>query len=125
MRRDTRSNLLRFLLGAGLYVLDPLRDRLSERLDDISERAQDAYEGAADRISSVTDRIRGRQSDPWANIAWLLVGAGVGVGLGMLFAPASGEETRSNISEKVQKAGDKVRERFSPPPKPASGTYGE
>lgn len=125
MRRDTRSNLLRLLLGAGLYVLDPLRDRLSERLDDIGERAQDAYEGAADRISSMTDRIRGRQSDHWANVAWLLVGAGVGVGLGMLFAPASGEETRSNLSEKVQKAGDKVRERFSPQPRPASGTYGE
>jgi hypothetical protein len=125
MRRDTRSNLLRLLLGAGLYVLDPLRDRLSDRLDDIGERAQGAYEGAADRISSMTDRIRGRQSDHWANVAWLLVGAGVGVGLGMLFAPASGEETRSNLSEKVQKAGDKVRERFSPQPRPASGTYGK
>ncbi len=125
MRRDTRSNLLRLLLGAGLYLLDPLRDRLSERLDDISERAQDVYEGAADRVSSITHRMRGRQSDPWANITWLLIGAGVGVGLGVLLAPASGEETRSNISEKVQKAGDKVRERFSPQPRPASGTYGE
>jgi hypothetical protein len=125
MRRDNRSNLLRLLLGAGLYVLDPLRDRLADRLDDIGERAQDAYEGAADRLGSMRDRIRGRESSPWTNVAWLLVGTGVGVGLGMLFAPASGEETRSNISDKVQKAGDKVRERFSPPPKPASGTYGE
>jgi YtxH-like protein len=125
MRRDNRSNLLRLLLGAGLYLLDPVRDRLADRLDDLSERAQDVYEGAADRVSSVSDRIRGRRSDTLANVTWLLVGAGVGVGLGMLFAPAAGEETRSNLTEKVQKAGDKVRERFNPQPRPASGTYGE
>jgi hypothetical protein len=125
MKRDNRSNLLRLLLGAGLYLLDPVRDRLADRLDDLGERAQEAYEGATDKFSSMRARIRGRESSPWTNVAWLLVGTGVGVGLGMLFAPASGEETRSNITDKVQKAGDRVRERFNPPPKPASGTYGE
>ena len=32
-----------------------------------------------------------------------LAGLGIGVGLGILFAPMSGEETRSNLS---QRAGD-------------------
>jgi hypothetical protein len=125
MRRDTRNNLLKTLLGAGLYLLDPIRDRLSERIDDISDRAQDTYESAVDRVSSVSDRLRGRQSDTLGNIGWMLVGVGVGVGVGMLLAPASGEETRSNLADKVHEVGDRVRTRFSSEPRPASGTYGE
>jgi gas vesicle protein len=35
------------------------------------------------------------------------------VGAAILFAPASGEETRNSISDKVQDIGDRVRERFS------------
>lgn len=127
MRRDTRSNLLKLLLGAGLYVLDPLRGRLADRIDDISDRAQDTYETARDRVSEVADRLRGRQASPWDNAMWMLIGVGVGVGVGMLLAPASGEETRRDIADKVREAGDKARRRFSSSsePRPASGTYGE
>ena len=42
-----------------------------------------------------------------------IAGVGLGVGIGMLFAPASGQETRELISEKVQKVGTRVRDRFS------------
>ena len=42
-----------------------------------------------------------------------IAGAGLGVGIGMLFAPASGQETRELISEKVQAVGTRVRDRFS------------
>lgn len=124
MKRDTRKNLLKMLVGAGLYMLDPVRERLSDRLDDLSERAQDTYEDALDRISEVSDRIRGRRSSGWSNAMWALVGVGVGVGVGMLLAPASGEETRTNLSERVQEVGEKVRSRFSSEPKPPTGTYG-
>jgi gas vesicle protein len=55
----------------------------------------------------------------------LLIGVGLGVSVGLLFAPASGEEIRSNLADKVQDFGDKVRNRFSSEPQPASGTYGE
>jgi YtxH-like protein len=125
MKRDTRNNLLKTLMGAGLYLLDPLRDRLADRIDDISDRAQDTYESAADRVSSIGDRLRGRQSDSFGNIGWMLLGVGVGVGVGMLLAPASGEETRNNLADKVHEVGDRVRTRFSSEPRPASGTYGE
>ncbi len=126
MRRDTRNNMLKALLGVGMYLLDPLRDRLADRLDDFSDRAKDTYETAADRVSDFSDRIRGRRSG-WDNAIWMLVGVGVGVGVGMLLAPASGEETRRDIADKVQEVGDKVRTRFQSPnePRPASGTYGE
>jgi hypothetical protein len=124
MRRNTRNNLLKALLGAGLYVLDPMRERLSDRLDDLSERAQDTYASALDRLSDVSDRIRGRRHAGWENAMWALIGVGVGVGVGMLLAPASGEETRSTLSEKAQEVSGRVRGRFSSRPKSPTGTYG-
>jgi gas vesicle protein len=42
-----------------------------------------------------------------------VAGVGLGLGMGLLFAPASGRETRDLISEKVQEAGSKVRGSFS------------
>jgi gas vesicle protein len=37
----------------------------------------------------------------------------VGVGAALLFAPASGEELRGQIGDKVQDIRDRVKERFS------------
>jgi gas vesicle protein len=39
-----------------------------------------------------------------------LVGLGIGVGLGVLFAPTSGEQTRSNIRERATDLADNARE---------------
>jgi gas vesicle protein len=41
-----------------------------------------------------------------------LFGLGLGVGLGILFAPMSGEETRDNISHRVGDLTDQAREKF-------------
>ncbi len=41
-----------------------------------------------------------------------LFGLGLGVGLGILFAPMSGEETRDNISQRVGDLTDQARARF-------------
>jgi len=117
MRGNTRNNLLKVLLGAGLYMLDPMRERFSDRLDDLSERAHDTYESAL-------DRLRGRRTSSWNSAMWALLGVGVGVGVGMLLAPASGEETRSTLSDKAQEVGGRVRGRFSSGPKSPTGTYG-
>jgi hypothetical protein len=124
MRRNTRNNLLKVLLGAGLYMLDPLRERLSDRLDDLSERAQDTYKSALDRLNDVSGRLRGRPTSGWNSAMWALLGVGVGVGVGMLLAPASGEETRSNLSDKAQEVSGRVRSRFSSGAKSPTGTYG-
>jgi len=117
--------LFNALLGAGLYLLDPVRDRLAERIEDFSDRAQDTYETATDRMDRASRAIRGDDSHFMSTATALLIGVGLGVSVGMLFAPASGEETRSNLADKVQDFGDKVRNRFSSEPHPASGTYGE
>jgi gas vesicle protein len=39
-----------------------------------------------------------------------LVGLGIGVGLGMLLAPMSGEETRNNLRERANDLADQARE---------------
>ena len=117
--------LFNALLGAGLYLLDPVRDRLAERIEDFSDRAQDTYETATDRMDRASRAIRGDDSHFMSTATALLIGLGLGVSVGLLFAPAAGEETRSNLADKVQDFGDKIRNRFSSEPHPASGTYGE
>jgi hypothetical protein len=123
--RLRNKSLFNALLGAGLYLLDPVRDRLAESIEDFTDRAQDTYETAAGRMDRASRAIRGDDSHFMSATTALLIGVGLGVSVGLLFAPASGEEIRSNLADKVQDFGDKVRNRFSSEPQPASGTYGE
>ena len=51
------------------------------------------------------------------------MGVGAGVGMGMLFAPASGLKTRADISEKVKNVSEKIRVRSAKEPQDASRTY--
>jgi len=41
-----------------------------------------------------------------------LIGLGVGVGLGMLFAPTSGVETRDNIRDRANDLADQAKETY-------------
>ena len=41
-----------------------------------------------------------------------LIGLGVGVGLGILFAPMSGEETRNNLSDRANDLASSARETY-------------
>ena len=119
MKRVSNKTLLNVLLGTGLYLLDPLRDRLVERIESFGDRAKDLYETGSDRardayqtgskrVRHASDALQGEDNHAWGTVGALLVGLGVGVGVGILIAPASGEETRNNISEKVQDLGGKV-----------------
>jgi hypothetical protein len=123
MRLRKENILWNVLLGSGVYLLDSLRDRLSEGFDDISDRARDTYSEASRRASRASDVIRGEDHRGINTVAALLIGVGVGVGVGMLLAPASGEETRGTISNKVQEFGDRMRDKFSER-ESGTGTYG-
>ena len=70
--------------------------------------------------------ISGTQDHTLRNILTFAAGVGVGVATAMLFAPASGEEIRSQIGEKVQDISGRVRDRFSAGPegRSATGTEG-
>jgi gas vesicle protein len=47
---------------------------------------------------------------PGGNMRSFLVGLGVGVGLGVLFAPMSGVETRDNIRDRANDLADQAKE---------------
>lgn len=134
MKSRKENILMNVLLGTGLYLLDSVRDRFADSVEDLRGRtresyedlrskAKDGYEVASDRVSRATEVLRGEDSSLLSTTAALLIGVGIGVGVGMLLAPASGEETRSNIADKVQDFGGKVRDRFSREAE-ATGTYG-
>lgn len=123
--RLRKNTLLDVLMGAGLFLLDPVRDRLADSIENLTGRAQDTYETASDRLGRATSAIRGEDHSGMSATAAMLIGLGIGVGVGMLLAPASGEETRSNLAGKVHDLGDRMRDRFTNEPRPASGTYGE
>ena len=126
MRLRKENLLWNLLIGTGVYLLDSFRDRLAEGVEDISGRARETYGEARRRASRATEVIRGDDGRGMSSAAALLIGLGVGVGVGLLLAPASGEETRSTISHKVQEFGDRMRDKFSEPPRreSGSGTYG-
>ena len=112
------NKFLRSLLKAGVYFLEQ-SDRTAT---DIKDRVMARVEDLADRTGEV---LGGQQDHTVRNVITFAAGTAVGVGVAMLFTPASGEETRSAIAGKVRSAGDRVRERLSPEAKkPATGTEG-
>jgi YtxH-like protein len=120
-----KENILwNVLLGTGVYLLDSVRGRMTDVMDDFSGTARDTYGEASRRVSRASDVLRGEDHRGMSTAAALLIGVGVGVGVGMLLAPASGEETRSNLSNKVQEFSGRVRDKFSSEDQPATGTYG-
>jgi YtxH-like protein len=126
MRFRKREPLFSVLLDTGLHLLDSLRERLPDNVDDIKDRVRDTYDTASGRVSRATSALRGEEdSQVLGKVGALLIGVGIGVGVGLLIAPASGEETRSEITDKVSDFSDKVRERAGKKPQGATGTYGE
>jgi hypothetical protein len=123
MKRDTKSQILKVLLGTGLYLLDPVRDRIAETVSDFGDRAKDTYESAADRLGDIRDSIGERFERP-SRLKWMLIGVGVGVGVGMLLAPVSGREARDTLSDRVHDMGSRMRDRFQSEDLRATGTQG-
>ena len=126
MRFKKRELLLSVLVGTGLHLLNSLRERLPDNVEDIKERVRDTYDTASHRVSRATDALRGEEdSHIFGKAAALLLGVGIGVGIGVLIAPTSGEETRADITDKVSDFGDKVRQRTEKNPQGATGTSGD
>jgi hypothetical protein len=102
MKSKRRESLFSILLDTGLQLVDSLRDRLPDNVDDIKGRVRDTYDTASDRASRAADVLRGEEdSQRLSKVGVLLIGVGIGVGIGLLIAPASGEETRTKIKDKV------------------------
>ncbi|HEY6184924.1 MAG TPA: YtxH domain-containing protein [Terriglobales bacterium] len=120
--RSRNKALTNVLLGAGAYLLESLRERTADSVEEFRDRARETYGVASTRASRAAAALRGEDSNIWGSAAALLVGVGIGIGVGVLIAPASGEETRRNIADKVTDFGEKVRARAEEMDA-ATGTY--
>jgi len=117
------NNLLKSILKTAVYFIEQ-SDRVAS---DLRDRVSDGYDSASDRVSDLRDRAQGLyegESHTLRNVLTFAAGVGVGIGAGMLLAPASGEEIRGSIGDKVQDIGDRVRDRFSSEARTATGTEG-
>jgi hypothetical protein len=124
MRFRKRQPFFNVLLDTGLNLIDSLRDRLPDNVDDFRDRVRDTYGTASERVSRATGALRGEQeSHLFGKGLAMVIGVGVGVGIGLLIAPANGDETLEDISDKVSEFGEKVRQR--PNPQGATGTEGD
>jgi hypothetical protein len=126
MRFKKRKPLFSVLLDTGLHLLDTLRDRLPDNMDDIKGKVRNSYNTASDRVSRATDALRGGEDEShlFGKAVALAIGVGIGIGIGVLIAPASGEKTRADIADKVSDFGDKVSEHSGKKPPSATGTHG-
>jgi gas vesicle protein len=125
------NRLLKLLLGTGLYLLEQsdgatkdMRDRAADQLSDLRDAAQEKYETASNRVARASRAIRGEDHHVLSNTLRFVAGVGVGLGVGLILAPASGEETRSVIAGRVHEMGDRVRKQFSSEDDAATGTRG-
>ncbi len=115
------NKLLKVLLGTGLYLLDQsdratkdVRARAADRMDDLREAAQDKYETASDRVARAASALcEDNDSHAIRNSLGFIAGLGIGAAVALLFAPATGDETRAVLSDRAQEFGNNVRKSFS------------
>ena len=117
------NNVLKSVLKTAIYFLDQ-SDRVAS---DVRDRVSDSLDSAAGRVSDLRDRAHDLyegESHTLRNVLTFAAGVGVGIGAGMLLAPASGEEIRGSIGDKVHDISERVRDRFSSEARNSTGTEG-
>ena len=116
MRGRRKDTLFDVLLGTGLDLLNLVRDRAADHAESVTEAAKEAYEEASGRVRRASRAIAGEDHSGIGSVAALLLGVGVGVAVGILFAPAPGEQVRRNVADKLQEFGGRIRSRVSGEP---------
>ena len=93
-RRPTKKNWVRFAMKLGLLATDAAVWSSIARM--ITDR-DEATDVRRERIASNLSPNRG-----WSHASTLFIGVAIGVGVGMLFAPVSGEQARNTIRDTAQ-----------------------
>ncbi len=89
--------------------VDDITDTVTGRYDDLSDAAASKYDEAVDRLEAASAALRGR-SYRSSQVTGFLLGIGIGAGLGILLAPASGRETRESVRDKAAEMKKRVFE---------------
>lgn len=125
-RRPGRQNWFRFAMKLGLLATDAALWSSLARM--LNERA-DARDPLRPRERLAVD-LQARRG--WSRATTLLTGVGIGVGLGVIFAPMSGDhvrlairETASNFKNKMNDVTDWAGRRSSTYVHRSTGTYAE
>ena len=107
-----RKNWVTSALKTALYLMEVtdrtsgnVRDRVSDRFDDVRSRAGDTYDTVSERMGNAARALRGQNGDAARSALMFAGGLGAGLALGVIFAPASGEETRRAIAERFEEMG--------------------
>ena len=99
-RRHTKKNWVRFAMKLGLLATDAAVWSSIARMITGRDEATDLRR---ERIASNLSPNRG-----WSHASTLLIGVAIGVGVGMLFAPVSGEQARNTIRDTAQDRKERV-----------------
>lgn len=95
------NNFLKSVLRTAVCVMD----QYYEQVYRASDRVSGMVDRGRDRVSELVDRGREviyPEKHELRNVLSFAAGVGVGIGAGILLAPASGKEIRSSIKERVQ-----------------------
>ena len=98
-----------------------MSDTVSSKYSDISDNVAEKYEDAVDRLEAAAEALQGKSDWP-SHLAGFLLGVGVGAGLGILLAPASGSETRESVRDHAANVTNRIRRSVTS--MPSSGTEG-
>ena len=103
------NRLLKSLLKAAVYIMD----QTGEQVERVSDRASDV-------VAEAKQAVHPNDDHALRNALSFAAGIGLGVGVSILLAPASGAEVRRSIGEKVQDIGEAMRDQFSTDSKSAA-----
>ena len=112
-RRPSRQHWFRFAMKLGLLATDAalwssLARKLSDRERVRDDVARDPVRRARERASydlQTRDRQTGSR---WSHAATLVTGVGIGLALGLIFAPISGEQARLAIRDSAATLKNKM-----------------
>lgn len=99
-RRPSKKNWIRFAMKLGLLATDAAVWSSVARM--LSER-DEATDLRREHLASNLRPNRG-----WSHASTLFIGVAIGVGVGMLFAPVSGQEARNTLRDTANDMKDKV-----------------
>lgn len=92
------NKFLKSLLKTAVCVMD----QYSDQVDRASDRVSRYVDRGKDLVDRGKEMVHSREDHGLRNVLCFAAGLGVGIGAGVLFAPASGREVRRSIKEKVQ-----------------------